>query len=423
MGADDGMLHAFFTEDTTIGSTSYEAGSEAFAFIPKDMLQHITQLFVQGGQSPDPDRHLFGLASSPKAKDLCVKSCADKDDAEWATLMAMPEGFGGNRSFYLDVSEPANDLGIADPPMKVMWQTDQVFDSGKYDTALGLTMSLPAFLYNMTDARDDYRVIFASGYQTDPLKGEQGRRLVVAKAWTGAVVDTQLVASPAACSLPKLPTPAHRRGHGARLPQGPADEEPGHLLRRRRGTLWRYSTGGKIHLTAPSAAPPCTSRRGDPARRQRRRRAGRGSVHLAGDQLLARSRHAGLGGAVQIVIMKDQADAAGTMTKSAVDIRLTAGKDICAILDDKGTCTLPLPKEARPAGTPTALLRSDASGFALFAVGACTRGCGKGTSYMVVHEIKNEAVTQKYGLVAANEPVMGAVFAGGQISWSPRRAW
>jgi hypothetical protein len=419
VGSDDGMLHAFFTEETTLGSAVYEAGDEAFAFIPKDMLGHITRLFVQGGQSPDPDRHLFGLASSPKAKDMCVKDCADKENAAWGTLLAMPEGFGGNRSFYLDVTEPATDLGISDPPVKVLWQTDQVLDAPKYDAALGLTMSVPAFLYNMTDNKDDYRVIFTSGYQSNAGKAEQGRRLVVAKAWNGAVVDTQLAISTAACLSPKLPTLLTDVATARDFRKDQQMKTLGTYFGDDWGTLWRYTTSGTI---APHSAFGCASPlHFAPAVTQLD---GNGAGVQAGDVYIAQVTNSSLDpdtvdSAVpsQIVIMKDQADAAGAMTKATLDLRLTAGKDICAVMDDKGGCSLALPKEARPAATPTALLRSDSSGFALFSLWyvPAKAGCGKGTSYLIVHEVKNDATTQKFGLAAADEPVLGTVFAGGQI--------
>ncbi len=88
VGADDGMLHAFYTRDVTIGGVTHAGGSEAFAYIPPEMLPVITKLYAQGGQLPDPSKHIFGLASSPKVKSICTANCTDKtsgglEDACW----------------------------------------------------------------------------------------------------------------------------------------------------------------------------------------------------------------------------------------------------------------------------------------------------------------------------------------------------
>jgi len=72
VGSDDGMLHAFYTKDVTIAGVAHAGGAEAFAYIPPEMLSVITKLYAQGGQLPDPGKHIFGLASSPKVKSICT---------------------------------------------------------------------------------------------------------------------------------------------------------------------------------------------------------------------------------------------------------------------------------------------------------------------------------------------------------------
>jgi len=91
------MLHAFFLESTKVGTTTYPAGSEAFAFIPPDFLTNLRKLYAQGGQDLNPYNHIFGLADSPKVKSLCVSGCTDDSTAVWKTLLIMPEGYGGAR--------------------------------------------------------------------------------------------------------------------------------------------------------------------------------------------------------------------------------------------------------------------------------------------------------------------------------------
>jgi hypothetical protein len=81
--SDDGMLHAFFTRDTTIGGTPFKGGQEAFAYIPADLFSTMTTLYAQGGQKADPRKHLFGMSSSPKVKNVCWDNCADDATAVW----------------------------------------------------------------------------------------------------------------------------------------------------------------------------------------------------------------------------------------------------------------------------------------------------------------------------------------------------
>jgi type IV pilus assembly protein PilY1 len=108
VGADDGMLHAFFGHaGTRPWLETYQGGEEAFAFIPNDMLPVITKLYAQGGQklAVDKSEHIFGLAASPKVKDMCIGSAAPPPPAPIGTpSLVMPEGPGGNKPFALDIT-------------------------------------------------------------------------------------------------------------------------------------------------------------------------------------------------------------------------------------------------------------------------------------------------------------------------------
>jgi Tfp pilus tip-associated adhesin PilY1 len=200
VGSSDGMLHAFFLVDTTVGANTYSAGTEAFAFLPPDMMPAVRQQYTQGGQKPDPYAHIFGLANSPKSKTMCVQHCSDAATAVWKTLLIMPEGYGGSDTFMLDVTDPFTGTGIADPPVSVRWHTAYVTGSAVYNTLLGNTISLPAFFFNKTTGMDDYRVLFASGYPVTDGSTTQGRSLVSASAATGAILTTNAVAPGAACA-------------------------------------------------------------------------------------------------------------------------------------------------------------------------------------------------------------------------------
>src|SRR5262249_44350199 len=132
VGADDGMLHAFFTRDTVLGGTTYVGGTEAFAYIPADMLPVLATLYEGGGQPADPEQHVYGLANSPKVKNLCIKNCTDPATADWRTLLVMGEGPGGNDMFTLDITNPIGATGINDPPVSQLWDSAGGADAGNY---------------------------------------------------------------------------------------------------------------------------------------------------------------------------------------------------------------------------------------------------------------------------------------------------
>ena len=196
VGADDGMLHAFFApaaistdRSFPIGSCTFYAGEEAFAFIPMDMLPVITKLYAQGGQNlsadqkidpngkvhqntlADKGQHVFGLAGSPKVKDMCWGTgCSGSDGTGWHTVLVMTEGPGGNKPFALDITNVVtasafNGLTVgATGTGSLLWSAAVVDPSlsYKWDKALGETTSVPAFYMNGASNH----VLFASGYPT-----------------------------------------------------------------------------------------------------------------------------------------------------------------------------------------------------------------------------------------------------------------
>ena len=169
VGADDGLLHAFWSLDQLVGNVTQKGGSEAFAFLPPEMLPVVTKLYAQGGQLPDPAKHVYGLASSAKVKNLCVSNCANQDTAIWKTELVMTDGFGGTETFALDITDPTSN-----PPFQILWTTATSGGKATYDAALGLTISVPAFYLNKTTGLDDYRLLFGSGYRVDTSSGGQG---------------------------------------------------------------------------------------------------------------------------------------------------------------------------------------------------------------------------------------------------------
>jgi hypothetical protein len=186
------------------------------------------------------------------------------------------------------------------------------------------------------------------------------------------------------------------------------------------GNLWRYGNGGKVELhtafgcQSPLHFPPAVTQLD-----------GNGGASAVGEIFITQVTNSsldedtrGYAQASQLVVQKDTTDTSGTLSKkSGWELRLTAGTDICAVMNATGGCTALLPSTARPATSPTAVLRSDSTGFAVFALWyvPATAGCGSGVSYLTVHEIRGDTITQRYGLEVAKEAVLGTVFVGGSM--------
>lgn len=435
VGSSDGMLHAFFLENTILGNTLYTAGSEAFAFVPPDMLSVILHIYAQGGQKADPSRHIFGLANSPKVKTMCISGCGDGGSALWKTLLIMPEGYGGNHTFMLDITNPFSTTGINDPPVTVRWHTSHGASAGAYAGALGDTVSLPAFFLNKTTNMDDYRVIFTSGYPVTVGSATQGRALITASASTGAVVSNDSVGPAASCGQEYTALTDVATARDFAKDQG--DKVVAGYFGDTAGRLWRYMVGGGVTADSdfscdhPLHFAPTV-------------------VQLDRDDLS--SAHAHEIYPVQVtnstldldttnlppskmIFWKEaaQADTNNNITSVTKDttwgtsgqIVLTVGHDneICGTtqVDSHGnvSCKTSMPLAARPTATPLGVLRSDASGFQVMTIWyvPAPDGCSKGTSYLTIHQMSTgtNTVTQRMGVAVANEPVTSPIVMNGHV--------
>lgn len=433
VGSSDGLLHTFFLENTTVGSTTYQAGSEAFAFLPPDMMPVVRQQYAQGGQKPDPYSHIFGLADSPKAKTLCVSHCDDAATAVWKTLLIMPEGYGGGQTFMLDVTSPLSASGIADPPVTVEWHTGYGTKAATYGDVLGNTISLPAFFFKQSSSLDDYRVIFTSGYPVTDGSTTQGRALVTAAAATGNVLTTSTLTPAATCSqeytaLTDVATARDfAKGQDNKLVAGYFGDTSGQLFRYVIGASpvvdQALTCNHPLHF-APTVVQldrdSYTSAHGHEIY----------PVQVTNSNLdldtvnLPPSK---------MVFWKEvlETDNGGnqSMTKDPTwgnggQIALTAGNnnEICGVttVDAHGivSCVGALPVGARPTSTPIGVLLADASGFEvltmwyLFSPDGCTRG----QTYLTIHRISaTGTVNQRLGALVAHEPVTSPVILGGRI--------
>ncbi len=430
VGSSDGMLHALFTEDAVIGGTTYEGGSEAFAYIPTEMLPVLTRLYVQKGQIPDPERHVFGIANSAKVRNICTANCTSADTAIWKTVLVMPEGYGGNKTFALDITAPISSSGVADPPVSRLWSTGDGSSASSYETALGQTISVPAFFFDKTDTLDGYRMISTSGYPTDPKSTTQGRQLVIGNALTGALVLAKTIPSTGGCpqELTTLTDVATARDYWRDTTSSNNNRTRllGAYFGDTWGGLWRSNKdGGLTSLGNSSWGDPCDRPlhfsptlvqldRNDPTNHK-------GDVYLVqvtnsalDDDTIGR-------GTSKMILLKDHADAQGAvardMTFGIAGTMIVNVTDMCAVMNSNRTCTLPMPSAARPSGTPTAVLKEGGQAFKIFSLWFVPSpfGCGKGNTYLTVHEVAGDQIAQTNGISVAPEAVQGTVFAGNKV--------
>ncbi|MEO8215103.1 MAG: PilC/PilY family type IV pilus protein, partial [Myxococcales bacterium] len=428
VGSDDGMLHAFWSQDQTVGGVNRRGGSELFAYISPQMLPMVTKLYAQGGQLPDPARHLYGMASSPKVKNLCVANCTSQDTATWKTELVMTDGFGGTEAFAMDITDPE-----ASPPFQMMWTTNSSSSKGTYDGALGLTISVPAFYLNKTADLNDYRLLLASGYRSDLTSNGVGQGLSVfsISAADGVIQARGQVSPPngsCAQEYTMLTDVGTARDYTKNAVSG-VDERQKLLAGYNGdtwGNLWRYQGSGTPQVVAslgcnhPLHFAPTVVQldRDDPTNHPR-------EIYLVQVTNSAQDDTTQGFEPSNMVFMRELADADGNVstdnsfgTNGKIILRVGEAPRMCAITDASGSdCLMDMPLTARPMSTPLAVLKQDGSGFLALSTWyvPASSGCGKGTTYMQIHQYTAGQSILKQALKVGDEPVSAPIVVGGKI--------
>ncbi len=437
VGASDGMLHAFFTKTVTVGGKTYKGGQEAFAYIPQALLGTQRVVFAQGGQLPDPRDHIYGLATSAKVKNICFSACDGKSGTpEWKTVLAMGYGWGGTEVFALDITNPFDAGGVkADvAPAPLLWHTEYAARSEalSYDNALGLATSVPAFYYAKTPDKNDYRIVFGSAYGTG--KGQEGKILLNAKLGSGALVDEDTVGAPNSCAhaYGLLSDVASARNYGAgeeqRIRAAYFGDTWGNLYRYVPTELAGGDTGntGTVDVVESFTcdhpihfAPAIVQMdRDDPT-------AHPGKIYVVQVTNSALDVETAAFPPSKLIFRKEIATAGSIQPDTKfglggkIEYDLAFPGELCGVTSADGkTCVEPMPAKARPASTPTAVLRSDGQGFQVFSLwyASSPTGCDKGKAYLTIHEVtESSGVSQKAGIKVGDEPITSAVFVGGSL--------
>jgi hypothetical protein len=345
----------------------------------------------------------------------------------------MPEGYGGAETFMLDVTNPFGANGLNDPPFTVQWHTGLGASADTYNNVLGDTISLPAFFLNKNTSLNDYRLIFSSGYAVTEGSTTQGRTLVTASAISGAVISTSSVSPSATCAqeYAALTDVATARDFA----KGQNDKLVAAYFGDTSGQLWRYTLAGGLSLDynftcdQPLHFSPTVVQLD---------RDSVASSH-AHEIYLVQVTNSNLDldtvslPASQMIFAKElaQADSNGNLTGVIKDttwgtngkIVLTTGTNqLCALthVASNGTviCDTPLPANARPTSTPLGILKADGNGFQVIAMwyAAPSDVCGLGKTYLTIHQMASDAVTQRLGYaVMTKNPATSPVIVGGKV--------
>ena len=465
LGADDGMMHAFYASN----------GKEAFAFIPADMVPVIAKLYAQGGQRYSPSDHIYGLAGSPKVKNLCVANCKvasnltcsddqtgtyDSGCPDWRTVLIMGEGPGGNHPFALDITDPVESGNPTLNDASLLWHVGYKNASGISAAGLGETDSVPAFAFHRTTNQTDNRVLMASGY---PFTGSSTTaKLVDAMLWDGS---TPSAAGPGATisgsggcdsstgqefAVVADVAVARDNFHNG---TSPADQN---LL-----AAYVADTWGKVHQYAPSYGPAldkggapislgCTQPlHFSPAVVQLNRNNSNNddnTVYLGQvtNSILDPNTVGSSFPASMLVVAKltsigsappalDQTFGSSGLIKVVGDASLGNSNRLCGVTtvgktsaaSDCGSGGSWLPATARPTGTPVAVVRTDGTGFQLFTTwydppqanwDTCPESATSGNSYVTLHEFLSTGTwAQIAGREYPHQYVTGVQFVGATI--------
>ena len=182
VGANDGMLHAFYATLST--NPADKAGQEAWAVIPSSVLPNMYKL---ADDNYKRDGHQFYVDGTPVVGDICTGGCAAASD--WKTILVGGLNAGGKGYYALDVTTP----GVAPTPL---WEfkmdlaqcpaSSAAAVNNTGDCNLGLSFGKPI----ITKLAGTWVVMVTSGYNNvnGASNGEGGGFLYVLNAATGKVI-------------------------------------------------------------------------------------------------------------------------------------------------------------------------------------------------------------------------------------------
>jgi type IV pilus assembly protein PilY1 len=163
MGTNDGMMHAFNSDD----------GSERWAYVPSMV---IPNMWILASTSYDINHTNF-VNGSPNVADVCTANC-DSSSAVWKTILVSGLNGGGRGYFALDVTDPNTP--------KLLWEFTPSTGAGVIqDDDLGYSFAQP-IIARKNDG--SWVVLVTSGYNNVSPGSGKGF-LFVLNAGSGAIVS------------------------------------------------------------------------------------------------------------------------------------------------------------------------------------------------------------------------------------------
>jgi Tfp pilus tip-associated adhesin PilY1 len=187
VGANDGMLHAFYAPKSTDTANAQLAGKEAWAVIPSAVLPNLYKL----ADYQYSDRHTWYVDSTPVIGDVY-------DGTSWKTILVGGLGGGGKSYYALQLNHTAANPGAAPTGLWEFKQSDTCFDPSptaapQYtDCNLGYTFGRPVITKYTNPAGDSqWVVLLTSGYnnvRSPAGSGDGGGYLYILDALTGRIL-------------------------------------------------------------------------------------------------------------------------------------------------------------------------------------------------------------------------------------------
>jgi Tfp pilus tip-associated adhesin PilY1 len=172
VGANDGMLHAFYAPANSADANYANAGQEAWAYVPQVAMAKMWSLADMNYS----DKHQYFVDGSPIVGDVHVSN-------QWKTLLVGGLGGGGNGYYALDVTNPAAPRAMWEFNLSTACASNPI--GATADCNLGLTFGRPI----ITKLRNGTWVVLVTSGYNNVDRGDGRGYLYVLDAGTGAIIQ------------------------------------------------------------------------------------------------------------------------------------------------------------------------------------------------------------------------------------------
>ncbi|MFA5371487.1 MAG: PilC/PilY family type IV pilus protein [Sideroxydans sp.] len=183
MGSNDGMMHAFYAQDSAgagtpcvIGAIAGEhcGGEEAWAYVPSMVIENMWKLADINYST----LHTNYVNGSPITSDVCTANCSDAATAVWKTILVAGLSGGGRGYFALDITDPA--------APSLLWEITTSAGIGSVqDDDMGYSFGHPI----ITRKQDGTWVVLVTSGYNNISPGTGKGFLYVLNASTGAIIS------------------------------------------------------------------------------------------------------------------------------------------------------------------------------------------------------------------------------------------